>query len=386
MTSPPPFHFIRLVILLASILTITCQAKNPFVQRFDQNGDGKLSKSEVPAPARRIFENVDKNGDGFVTPEEDDAFRKTRAGRDNPDKQHKSQLTPPDHTDIAYGEHERNVYDLWLATSKTPTPLVVYYHGGGFRGGDKRSINHGLLNTMLKEGISVAAVNYRLSSTATFPAQMHDCAKALQHIRLHSKKYNISPERIAATGGSAGGHISLWLAFHDDLANPESKKMIERQSTRLVTAAVSAAQSSIDPRFIQKLFNTNQVNLAVMQFFGMQEVTDIDNKKFHPLFEEASPLNHLTPDDVPVMALYNQANEELPPNSSGRRHIHHPKFGIILKEKMQKEGLECTLVLRENYQGNTTDKLADYLVKKLNSSPATPASNATGSLPLKGTR
>ena len=95
---------------------------------------------------------------------------------------------------------------------------------------------------------------------------------------------------------------------------------------------------------------------------------------------------HVTPDDVPVMALYNQANEELPPNSSGRRHIHHPKFGIILKEKMQKEGLECTLILRKDYQGNPADKLADYLVKKLNSSPATPASNATGSLPLKGTR
>ena len=69
MTSHHSFHFIRLVVLLSFILTIPCQAKNPFVERFDQNGDGKLSKSEVPAPARRIFENVDKNGDGFVTPE-----------------------------------------------------------------------------------------------------------------------------------------------------------------------------------------------------------------------------------------------------------------------------------------------------------------------------
>jgi len=386
MTSHHSFHFIRSVILLSSTLAITCQAENPFVERFDKNGDGKLSKSEVPAPARRIFEHVDKNGDGFVTPEEDDAFRKTRAGRDNPDKQHKPQFTPPDHTDISYGEHERNVYDLWLAKSKAPTPLVIYYHGGGFRGGDKRSINQGLLNTLIEEGISVAAVNYRLSSTATFPAQMHDCAKALQHIRLHSKKYNISSEKIAATGGSAGGHISLWLAFHDDLANPESKKIIERQSTRLVTVAVSATQSSIDPRFIQKLFNTNQVNLAVMQFFGMQEAKDIDNKKFHPLFEEASPLNHLTPDDVPVMALYTQANEELPPNSSGRTHIHHPKFGIVLKEQMQKEGLECTLLLREDYQGNPADKLAAYLAKKLNSPQVAPAGNSTSSLPLKETR
>ena len=97
----------------------------------------------------------------------------------------------------------------------------------------------------------------------------------------------------------------------------------------------------------------------------MKGPEDINNEKFHSLFEKASPLNHLTRDDVPVMAYYNQANTELPKNSSGREHIHHPKFGIILKEKMKKAGLECQLLLREDHPREPIDKFVTFFVEKL---------------------
>ena len=86
-----------------------------------------------------------------------------------------NEITPkpePDFSDIKYGPHERNVFDLWLAKNEQPTPLVIYYHGGGFRQGDKSGINPELLKKLLEASISVAAANYRLSSTAPFPAQM----------------------------------------------------------------------------------------------------------------------------------------------------------------------------------------------------------------------
>src|SRR5688572_33232386 len=118
--------------------------------------------------------------------------------------QHGPQLPAPDHADVRYGPHERNVLDVWLAKSPAPTPLVIYYHGGGFRAGDKRTLNVELLKKLLASGITVAAVNYRLSGTATYPAAMLDSARALQYLRHRAQRYSIDPIRVGAFGGSAG--------------------------------------------------------------------------------------------------------------------------------------------------------------------------------------
>src|SRR3954452_14394278 len=83
----------------------------------------------------------------------------------------------PDLADVKYGPHQRNVLDLWKAKSDRPTPLVVFIHGGGFRQGDKSQLSPGLLTPCLDAGISVAAINYRLTDTAPFPAQMLDGAR-----------------------------------------------------------------------------------------------------------------------------------------------------------------------------------------------------------------
>jgi acetyl esterase/lipase len=74
----------------------------------------------------------------------------------------------PDHANVKYGPHERNVFDLRLARSETPAPLVIYCHGGGFRGGDKRTISTQLLNRLHEAGVSFAAANYRLTNVAPF--------------------------------------------------------------------------------------------------------------------------------------------------------------------------------------------------------------------------
>ena len=262
-----------------------------------------------------------------------------RAPRDNP--QPRGPRVRPTHANVKYGPHERNVMDVWLAESDKPAPVLVSIHGGGFRGGNK-SVDPTLLQSCLDAGISVVAITYRLSDVAIAPAQHFDAARAVQFTRSKAKEWHVDPQRFAATGGSAGAGLSMWLAFHDDLADPKSGDPVLRESSRLSCAAVFNGQTSYDPRVIRDLFpgtNTYQ-HPALSQLYDV-DLTKLDDlpKEKYQLFEQVSAINHLSKDDVPVLLAY-ATNPETPITSQGIG-IHHPKFGTLLKEKMAPLGIEC---------------------------------------------
>jgi acetyl esterase/lipase len=257
----------------------------------------------------------------------------------------------PDVRDARYGPHERNVLDLWQAKSDRPAPLVVFIHGGGFRGGDKSNLAPALLRRCLEAGLSVAAINYRLSQHAPFPAPMRDGARAVQFLRAKAAGWNLDPKRFAATGGSAGAGISLWVAFHDDLADPDSADPVARQSTRLSCAAVQGAQSSYDPRWIKKTIGGRaHEHPALVPFYGLKP-DELDTPKAHKLYEEASPINYATADDPPVFLFYAEPKGPLPPDARPGQGIHHPKFGEALKERLDALKVECAVRHRDDYTG-----------------------------------
>jgi acetyl esterase/lipase len=259
-------------------------------------------------------------------------------------QQQARQQIPPTHADVKYGPHERNVMDVWLAESETLTPVLVSIHGGGFRGGNK-SVGAGVLRQCLNSGISVVAITYRFSNQAIAPAQFHDAARAVQFVRHNAKDWNLDPTRFAATGGSAGAGLSLWLGFHDDLADPDNDDPVLRQSTRLTCMMVSAGQTSYDPRFIRELFPEFPVykHSALAQLFGVDPDTldDLSEEKYR-LFEEVSPLTHLSRDDPPAMLQYGgPLDQEVTNVNIG---IHHARFGKVLKEKMDALGIRCVVI------------------------------------------
>lgn len=249
----------------------------------------------------------------------------------------------PDQENVKYGPHERNVLDLWLAKSDRPAPLVLFIHGGGFRAGDKGALAPDRLKAFLDSGFSVAAINYRLTDTAPAPAAYLDSARALQFLRANAKKWNLDSKLVASTGGSAGAGTSMWLAFHDDLADPRSADPVARESTRLTCIAVDNGQSSYDPRFAEKIgiprpnFERHPFFLA---FYGIT-TEEINTPKAYKLYEAAAPITYLTKDDPPAMLNYNLPNNEVTEKTTVNEIVHHPKFGIALKEQMDKLGIEC---------------------------------------------
>jgi acetyl esterase len=254
-------------------------------------------------------------------------------------------LPPPDVQNASYGPHERNVLDLWKAHSAQPTPLVLFIHGGGFRNGDKTNLDPKILKAYLDAGFSVAAINYRFTTTAPAPAAYLDCGRALQFLRLHAKEWHLDSSRVASTGGSAGAGTSLWLAFHDDLAQPQSPDPVARQSTRLTCVAVDNGQSSYDPRFAEKI-GLPRPNFERHEFFLPFydiKAEEIDTPRAYKRYEEFAPITYLSRDDPPALLSYNFPNEEVGPNTPLGVILHHPKFGLALKERMDALGIECTV-------------------------------------------
>ena len=110
------------------------------------------------------------------------------------------------------------VLDLWLPTEASgPTPLVIYVHGGAFKGGDKAMVG-AKVQPLLDGGFAVASVNYRLSGEATFPAGAQDVKAAVRWLRANAATYSIDPDRFAAWGESAGGNLVALLGTTSDQA------------------------------------------------------------------------------------------------------------------------------------------------------------------------
>ena len=271
----------------------------------------------------------------------------------------------PTHADVRYGPHERNVLDFWQAKGDGPRPLLVYIHGGGWIGGDKQR-NPGVVRPFLEKGISYAAVNYRLTGEAPLPAPVHDAARAIQFLRSKAVDWSINGERIALAGGSAGACTSMWILLHDDLADTSSADPVLRESTRVAAAAVTAGQTSIDPRVIEGWLGPNvlkhrMINMAVGEATIEEALKNYE--KHRALYEEFSPYNHLDRNDPPLFMTYGN-NMKLPSENAGHG-IHHPVFGVKMKEKADRVGHECHLLIdgvskSEKYAGET-----EFLTAKL---------------------
>jgi acetyl esterase/lipase len=266
---------------------------------------------------------------------------------------------------VAYGTHPRQVLDFYQAKSDKPTPVVFYIHGGGWQNGDKKTNP----KPFLDKGISVVAINYRYVKHGVedmveppVKAPLEDAARALQFVRSKAAEWNIDKKRIGATGGSAGGCSSLWLAFHDDMADPNSKDSIARESTRLYCAAVNGAQTSLDPKELRAWMPNYNYGAHAFGLRDFQSLFD-NREKVLKWIKEYSPIEHATKDDPPIGLFYG-GDKDAKVGDSPKDPTHSPILGIKLEEKLKALGVDVVLV----YPGRPNDKYkssTDYLIDRL---------------------
>jgi len=262
---------------------------------------------------------------------------------------------------------------------------LFFIHGGGWRAGDRSSGLAPILPDFLQTGISVVSIEYRFIDEATADGEvppvkgpLHDAARALQFVRSKAGEWNIDKQRIGASGGSAGACTSLWLAFHPDMAGPQSSDPVARESTRLWCAAVMGPQTTLDPKQMkewtpnsrygghafgftadpQRTY-TNELERTYAQFAAFLAGRD----RILPWIAEYSPYALVTADDPPIWMRFSK------PPALGQNQddpTHTANFGVKLQEKLRSVGVPCELV----YPGAPGVKhltVQDYLIDKLKS-------------------
>jgi len=265
---------------------------------------------------------------------------------------------------ISYGQHEKHILDFWKAESDSPTPLAFVVHGGGWVNGEKERLHRFVdVQQLLDAGISVAAMIKDANAEEVTPpvqAPMYDAARALQFIRSKAGELNIDKKRIGAAGGSAGACTSLWLAFHDDLAEPESTDSVARESSRLWCAAVINPQTSLDPEQMKAWIPNSRYGGHA---FGLEsfELFLEERESILPWILEYSPYEHVSDDDPPVYLKYGSApamgqDQEDP--------THSANFGVKLKERCLESGTHCEIVY-PGAPGIVHETTTDYLISSL---------------------
>lgn len=248
----------------------------------------------------------------------------------------------PTFADVSYGPHGQQRFDFYQADADQPAPLVVYIHGGGFRGGSKNGVNARVVRRLLDAGIHVASVEYRFVQHRPLPAAHYDSLRALQTIRSKAEEWKIDKTRVGAFGGSAGAQLCMWLAFRDEMADPDSADPVERESSRLTVVATTGGQTTMDMEWwFANVPGYAEPHRPLKDYYGSAAPNQI-----RMIVEGISALSLISADDPPIHMSYRMPPEEpIPsdPNQATGWKVHHVAFGQALLKKMNALGVEAHL-------------------------------------------
>lgn len=330
-----PFVLILLLMpLLIPPTSLFGQSKSAF-DAWDKNGDGRLTKEELPPNARPNFARADANSDGFISRDEDSAFR--RRGRNQP-RQRPVNANFDVKLDLPYAatDNPRQKLDLFLpkkrATDK-PLPLIAFIHGGGWRNGDKRSGLRRVAALVESGKFAGASIGYRLSGDEIWPAQIHDCKAAIRWLRAHAEEFGFDPNRMAVMGSSAGGHLVAMLGTSGDVAELEGNLGEHKEISSRVNCVIDefGPTNFLTMNDFPGTMNHLAKDSPESKLLG-QQITKVPH-----LVREASPITHITKDDPPILIIHGTRDPLVPYQQS-----------VVFTDTLKRSGVTVILQRIEN--------------------------------------
>ena len=225
--------------------------------------------------------------------------------------------------------HGQQKLDLYLP-AQPKGPLLVWIHGGGWRGGNKAN-PPGL--AMVKNGVAVASVEYRFSQHAIFPAQIEDCKAAIRWLRAHAGEYGYRKDMVAAWGASAGGHLVALLGVTGQVKDFDvGANLDESSGVQCVIDWFGPADfPGYDENLPTPMVQRENPNSVIAQLFGGPVSQKLE------LAKRASPVTWATKDAAPMLIMQG-TNDPLVPLDQSER----------LYKKLKEVGANVTLDVIED--------------------------------------
>jgi len=208
--------------------------------------------------------------------------------------------------------------DIYFPSSGGPWPALVYIHGGSWMRGDKSEAAP-FAYWMTSQAYIVVSINYRLYPQARFPAMIEDAKCAIRSLRAHAAEFNLDPNRIAAVGTSAGGHLAALLGTSDAGAGWDIGEHLD-QSSRVQAVIVMAPVTDLSRHF-------PNADIETMRLAGFDETT----------IGGASPITHVTADDPPFLLVHGDLDPLVPYEQSA-----------LMYDRLVNAGVPAQLVMVQN--------------------------------------
>lgn len=218
-----------------------------------------------------------------------------------------------------YGQTQELKLELVVPSGATaPAPLVIWVHGGGWKSGSRLPIPT-YVESLCSQGYAVASLDYRLTTTALWPAQIQDCKTAVRWLRANAATYNLDPDRFAAWGSSAGAHLASMLGTAGGVSNiriGNAAVDLEGSGNAGVSSRVQAAvhwYGATD--FLQMRFYPSTINHDLA---GSDESRLVGGaiQQRPELVATANPITYVTPDDPPFLVMHGGVDKTIPYNQS----------------------------------------------------------------------
>jgi acetyl esterase/lipase len=273
--------------------------------------------------------------------------------------------------DVIYGRKWGTALTMDVFTPKKDAKgigIIFAVSGGWFSTHDSVA-NPVFMGELVKRGFTVFSVVHGSQPKYTIPEAVEDMQRSVRFIRFHARDYQIDPDRIGVTGGSAGGHLSLTLGTTGKAGDPKAKDPVDRVSSRVEAVACFFPPTDFLNYGEKDKLALGRGTLSAFKAPFDFHVLDPKTRAFEPITDEAkvlemgkqiSPIYHISSDTPPTLIIHGDADKLVP--------IQQAETFLA---KLKETGVPAELVVKKGAQhgwgdmGKDMSTIADWFDKYL---------------------